>query len=183
MLLGKGVYPYEYMDNWKKFNETLLSEKEEFYSNLNMEDIRRGICHAICWYRKANNKFMKDYDRNKESLYLKHLDKINFYSSNMSQKFSVKTFERIKDTFLFNEDFIKSYNEESDEGYFLEIDVQYPEEINKRHNDWPFFPGTMKKLKKLESFLLIYKIKQNTYYSRNKFKESIKSRINSEKSS
>ena len=33
------IYPYEYMDEWKKFNETSLREKEEFYSNLNMEYI------------------------------------------------------------------------------------------------------------------------------------------------
>ena len=33
------VYPYEYMDDWEKFNETSLREKEDFYSNLNMEDI------------------------------------------------------------------------------------------------------------------------------------------------
>ena len=39
MLLQKGVYPYEYMDDWEKFNETLLPEKEVFYSHLNMEDI------------------------------------------------------------------------------------------------------------------------------------------------
>ena len=38
-MLKKGVYPYEYMDECKKFNETTLPEKEEFYSNLNMEDI------------------------------------------------------------------------------------------------------------------------------------------------
>ena len=39
MLLRKGVYLYEYMDDWEKFDETTLPEKEEFYSNLNMEDI------------------------------------------------------------------------------------------------------------------------------------------------
>ena len=39
LLLRKGVYPYEYMGDWEKFNETTLPEKEEFYSNLNMEDI------------------------------------------------------------------------------------------------------------------------------------------------
>ena len=39
LLLRKGVYPYEYMDDWGKFNETLLPEKEDFYSHLNMEDI------------------------------------------------------------------------------------------------------------------------------------------------
>ena len=39
LLLQKGVYPYEYMDDWEKFNETSLPEKEDFYSHLNMEDI------------------------------------------------------------------------------------------------------------------------------------------------
>ena len=39
LLLRKGVYPYEYMDDWEKFNETSLPEKEDFYSHLNMEDI------------------------------------------------------------------------------------------------------------------------------------------------
>ena len=34
-----GVYHHEYMDDWEKFNETSLPEKEDFYSNLNMEDI------------------------------------------------------------------------------------------------------------------------------------------------
>ena len=39
LLLRKDVYPYEFMVDWKRFNETTLPEKEEFYSNLNMEDI------------------------------------------------------------------------------------------------------------------------------------------------
>ena len=39
LMLRKGVYPYEYMDSWKRFDETLLPEKEDFYSNLKMEDI------------------------------------------------------------------------------------------------------------------------------------------------
>ena len=39
MLLRKSVYPNEYMNCWEKFNEIILAEKEEFYSNLNMEDI------------------------------------------------------------------------------------------------------------------------------------------------
>ena len=37
--MRKSVYPYEYMDEWERFNETTLPEKEEFYSNLNVEDI------------------------------------------------------------------------------------------------------------------------------------------------
>ena len=39
LLLRKGVYPYEYMDSWGRFNETPLPDKEAFYSSLNMEDI------------------------------------------------------------------------------------------------------------------------------------------------
>ena len=39
LLLRKGVYPYEYMDSWERFNETSLPSKEDFYSNLNMENI------------------------------------------------------------------------------------------------------------------------------------------------
>ena len=39
LLLRKGVYPYAYMDDWKKFNETSLPEKEDFYSNVIMAGI------------------------------------------------------------------------------------------------------------------------------------------------
>ena len=39
LLLRKGVYSYEYMNDWGKFNETSLLEKEDFYSHSNMEDI------------------------------------------------------------------------------------------------------------------------------------------------
>ena len=43
LLLRKGVYPYEYMDNWERFNEILLPNKEVFYSKLNMEGITDTI--------------------------------------------------------------------------------------------------------------------------------------------
>ena len=39
LLEGKSVYPGEYMDNWKKFNETKLPLKNAFYSELNLENI------------------------------------------------------------------------------------------------------------------------------------------------
>ena len=45
LLLRKGVYPYEYMDEWEKFNETTLPEKEEFYSNLDMEILQMQITY------------------------------------------------------------------------------------------------------------------------------------------
>ena len=39
LFLKKGIYPYEYMDSWKRFDETSLPKKETFYNNLNMESI------------------------------------------------------------------------------------------------------------------------------------------------
>ena len=39
LLLRKGVYTYECMDSWKRFNETELTSKDKFYSKLNLEDI------------------------------------------------------------------------------------------------------------------------------------------------
>ena len=53
LLLRKGVNPYEYMDNWERFNETSLPSKESFYSNLNMENIEDID------YRHGNNVFNK----------------------------------------------------------------------------------------------------------------------------
>ena len=101
--------------------------------------IRGGICHSIYRYAKANNKYMKDYDKNKESSYLQYWDVNNLYGWAMLQKLPVNNFEWIKDTSQFNEDFIKNYNEESDEGYFLEVDVQYLKNLNELYNDLPFF--------------------------------------------
>ena len=170
-LLRKVVYSYEYMDNWERFDQTSLLNKESFYSNLNMENIedidyrhgnnifkrfklknlgeyhdlyvksntllladvfenfrdtclnvyeldpahllslpglalqaclkktniklelltdydmllmveegvRGEICHSIHRHAKANNKYMKNYDKNEESLYIQYLDANNLY--------------------------------------------------------------------------------------------------------
>ena len=185
LLLRKGVYLYEYMDNWQRFGETSLPDREAFYSNLNMEDvtdvdyrhkktvfqylinkdfgdyhdlyvqtdtllladvfenfrnmcievyeldpahflsaprlawqaclkktevklefltdvdmslmvekgIRRGICHAIYRYAKANNKYLKNYDKYKEESFLQYLDANNLYGWTMSQKLPVSGFK------------------------------------------------------------------------------------------
>ena len=70
----------------------------------------------------------------------------------MSQKFPVKNFEWIKDTSQFNEDFIKNYNEESDEVHFLETDGQGLEKLHERYNDFPFLPERMK-IEKVEKLV------------------------------
>ena len=68
------------------------------------------------------------------------------------QRPPINNFEWIKDTSKFNEDFIKNYIEESDEGYFLEVDVQYLEKLHEIHNDLPFLIERMK-IEKVEKLL------------------------------
>ena len=87
---------------------------------------------------------MKDYDKNIESSYLKYWNVSNLYSWAMLQKLPVNNFEWTKNTSQFNEDFIKNYNEESDERYFPDVDVQYPEKLHELHNVLPFLPERMK---------------------------------------
>ena len=64
---------------------------------------RGGICTAIHWYAKANNKYMKDYDKNKESSYLNYWDVNNLHGWSISQKLQTFNFKRV-------EDFIKTYD-------------------------------------------------------------------------
>ena len=188
-MLQKGVYPYEYMNDWGKFNKTSLPKEWDFHSRLNIEDIinadyelakrvckdfeiknmgeyhdlyvqsnallladvfegfknislktygldpphflsapelawqaalkktkvklglsadinmvlmvengvRWGICHSICRYAKANNKYMKDYDKNKELPCLQYWDVNNFYGWAMLQKLPENNFDWIED--------------------------------------------------------------------------------------
>ena len=71
--------------------------------------IRGGISHAIHQYEKADNKYMKEYGKHKESSYLKYWDVKNLYGRAMSQKLPVNNFEQIEDTSQYTEDFIKGY--------------------------------------------------------------------------
>ena len=66
---------------------------------------------------------MKNYDKNKESSYLIHLDVNNWYIWAMSQKLPVDVFRSRKNINKFNEDFIKSSDLNSDKGYILEVDL------------------------------------------------------------
>ena len=62
LLLRKCGYPYEYMDDWEKFNETKLPEKEDFYSHLNMEDITDAdYAHAKRVCKDFGRKYLGEY--------------------------------------------------------------------------------------------------------------------------
>ena len=115
------------------------------------EGIRVGICHSIHRYAKANNRYMKNYDNNKESSYMQYLDANNLFGWAMSQKLPVNGFKWINDVAGIDEEFIRNYNEDNDKEYILEVDVKYPRKLHDLHSDLPFLPKRMKidKCKKL----------------------------------
>ena len=74
--------------------------------------IRGGICQATYKYAKANNKYMKNYDKNKESSYLQYNDANNLHGGAMLRKLPVRNFKWIEkdDISKFDEEFIKNYD-------------------------------------------------------------------------
>ena len=127
------------------------------------EGIRGGICHSIHRYARANNKYMKTYDKNEESSYIQYLDANNLYGWAMSQKLPVNGFKWVNNE--TNEEFIKNYDENNYKGYILEVDVKYPKKLHDLQGDLPFLPKRMKidKCKKLVCYLRNKKKIRRTY--------------------
>ena len=111
------------------------------------EGIRGGMCQSIRSYAKANNKYMNNYNKIIDSSYLMYLDANNLYGWAMSQKLPTNGFKWVNDLSRFNEDCIKNYNENSDVGFFLEVDVEYPKKLFHSHKYLQFLRET-KKLQK-----------------------------------
>ena len=108
------------------------------------EGIRGGICNKVHTYAEANNKYMKNYDKNKESSFLMYVDANNLYDWAMSKKLPVDGFKWVDDLSMFTEDFTKNYDEEGDVGYLLAVDIEYPKTLCMLHSDLPFLPEKMK---------------------------------------
>ena len=102
--------------------------------------IRGGICQAIHRYAKANNKYMKNFNEDMISSYPIYLDASNLYGWAMPQKLPMNGFKWVNKLSQFNENFIRNCNENSDIGYFLEVDIDYPEKLCNLHKDLPFLP-------------------------------------------
>ena len=133
---------------WKAFLKRTEVELELLTDNdmlmMFEEGTRGGMCHATYRYAKANNKYMKNYNENKESSFLIYDDANNLYGFAMCKKLPVSGFKWVDDLSIFTEDFIKNYDEDSDRGYNLEVDVEYPKNLHKLHSDLPFLPERMK---------------------------------------
>ena len=111
----------------KKTNIKLELLKDVDMSLMVEKGIRGGICHAIYRYAKAINKYMKNYNKDKEESFIQYLDANNLYGWAMSQKLPVSGFKWKKNMSKFTKEFIKNYDENSDKRYILEVDAGYGE--------------------------------------------------------
>ena len=125
--------------------------------------LRGGICQEAHSYAKANNKYMKNYDKDIISSYVTYLDANNLYGWTMFKKLPINGFKWVKTLSRFNERFIKNYNENSDIGYFLEVDIDYLKELFNLQNDLPFSPEK-KKMINAKILFVVQKTKKNMLF-------------------
>ena len=81
-----------------------------------------------------------------------YLDANNLYGWAVSQKLPINCFKWVENLSRSNEIFIKNYNENSEIGYFFEVDIDYVKELFNLHKDLPFLPER-KKVNKCEQLI------------------------------
>ena len=117
----------------------------ELLSNIDMllmieKGIRGGISIISNRYGKANNKYMKDFNKLELSKYLMYLDVNNLYGWAMSQKLPVHSFEWMTNKEIeniFNNQIVQVWERTP---CILEVDLEYPEDLHDLHNDYPLCP-------------------------------------------
>ena len=100
----------------------------------------------------------------------------------MSQKLPVNGFKWVNDVSEISEEFTKTYDENNDKGYILEVDVKYPRKLHDFHSDLPFLPKRMK-IDKCKKLLCNLRNKKKICRTYKIIKTSIKSWIKIKKDS
>ena len=88
------------------------------------------------YLQKANNKYMKNYDKIIKSSYLVYLDANTLHGCGMSQKWLGNGFKWVKKLSKFEKRYIKNYDENSNKGYVLQVDIEYSKNLFSLHKDW-----------------------------------------------
>ena len=101
------------------------------------KELRGGVSYIAKRYAKANNKYLNDYDPKQPSTFISYIDMNNLYSWAMSEYLPYKGVKWLKNIDKFN---IMSINDKSPIGYFLKVDLEYPDELHELHNDSPLAP-------------------------------------------
>ena len=117
----------------------------ELLSNIDMllmveKGIRGGISIISNRYGKANNKYMKDFNKTEPSKYLMYVDANNLYGCAMSEKLPVHSFKWMSNKEIeniFNNQIVQVWEKTP---CILEVDLEYPEELHDLHNDYPLCP-------------------------------------------
>ena len=94
----------------------------------------------------------------------------------MSKKLPVRDFEWLDNLSMFTEEFIKNYDEDSDKGYILDVDVEYPKKLHSVHSDLPFLPERMK-INKCEKLVCNTRNKENYIIHMVSLKQALNHRL------
>ena len=106
---------------------------------LMIESGKRGsISQVTHHYAKANNTYMKNFNKNNQSVFLEYLDANNLYGWSMIKKLPTSRFKWSNDLNKYTQEYIQKYDENSDHGAILEVDVDYPKYLRSLHKDLPF---------------------------------------------
>ena len=102
-----------------------------------------GISYVNKRYSKANNKYCPDYDKTKPEKHIAYIDMNNLYGGAMSEYLPCGGFKWVKTT---NETINRILNKSDNSlhGYFLEVDLEYPENLHDFHKDYPMAPEKIK---------------------------------------
>ena len=87
---------------------------------------------------------MEGFNKDEKESFLQYDDPNNRYGFEMSEPLPANGFEWMEDLSRIDEDFIKNYDKDSDKGFILEVDVQYPKNLHDLHSDLPFLAEGMK---------------------------------------
>lgn len=101
--------------------------------------LRGGISTITKRHAKANNTYLDEYDTEQASTYIIYLDANNLYGWAMSQSLPTHDFEWLTAEDLLNLD-VSSIPDDGDQGYILEVDLEYPHHLHDYHNDYPLAP-------------------------------------------
>ena len=97
--------------------------------------LRGGVSYIANRYSKPNNKYLSDYDKNKDSSYLMYLDANNLYGWAMNQSLPRGRFKWLKE-----DEWDDIFENKEGIGYFIERDLEYPKEFHSLHNDYTLAP-------------------------------------------
>ncbi|XP_060855571.1 uncharacterized protein LOC132933276 [Metopolophium dirhodum] len=122
-----------------KYTKVKLERLKDYNMLLYFEkSIRGGICQSTKRYAKANIPNIEglDYNSNEPITWITYLDCVNLYGKSMLTELPFKDFEWVDDLDID----VTKISEDSEVGYILEVDIEYPKHLHKTHNDFPFLP-------------------------------------------